>query len=96
MPIRLNRCAGYPRRTVRIAVEHLRHKPAAVAARSGHDKVIILRAGKPTWTMVSTDYHDMLVDRVRALGLDAASNGLGRRMGPKPAAKWRATRSGLN
>lgn len=96
MPSRLSRSVGYPRRTIRIAVEHLRRKPAAIVARSALDKVIVIRAGKPTWTVVRNDYYDTLVDRVRELGPDAASNGLPRRMGPKPAAKWRAARSGLN
>ncbi len=50
------RCAGYPRRTVRVDVQHVRRNASAISRRAELDKVIILRAGKARWVLVRHDY----------------------------------------
>lgn len=54
---------NYPRRTVRIAVEHLLSHPMAIADRAEHDKIIILRAGKPHRVIMKHDYYILLLKR---------------------------------
>lgn len=54
---------SYPRRTVRIAVEHLLRHPIAIAERAQHDKIIILRAGKPYRVIMNHHYFDLLLNR---------------------------------
>lgn len=53
----------YPRRTVRIAVEHLLRHPSAIADRAEHDKIIILRGGKPHRVIVKYHYYRLLLER---------------------------------
>ena len=53
----------YPRRTVRIAIEHLLRRPTAISDRAEQDKVIILRAGKPCLVILRHDHYAMLVRR---------------------------------
>lgn len=64
---------NYPRRTVRIAVEHLLRHPLAIADRAEHDKIIILRAGKPHRVIMRHDYYRLL--RERAGQFDDESSG---------------------
>jgi hypothetical protein len=52
---------NYPRRTVRIAIEHLLRHPMAIADRAEHDKIIILRAGKPHRVIMKHDYYLLLL-----------------------------------
>lgn len=54
---------NYPRRTVRIAVEHLMRHPIAIADRAEHDKIIILRGGKPHRVIMRHDYYRQLLKR---------------------------------
>jgi PHD/YefM family antitoxin component YafN of YafNO toxin-antitoxin module len=54
---------NYPRRTVRIAVEHLLRHPMAIADRAERDKVVILRAGKPHRVIMKHDYYRLLLRR---------------------------------
>ena len=56
MPKSCTRAAGYPRRTVRIDVQHLRRNASAISQRAELDKVVILRAGKACWVLVRHDY----------------------------------------
>lgn len=55
---------NYPRRTVRIAVEHLLRHPIAIANRAEHDKIIILRGGKPHRVIMRHDYYRQLLKRI--------------------------------
>ncbi|NKI99963.1 hypothetical protein [Novosphingobium sp. SG707] len=54
----------YPRRTVRIAVEHLLRHPVAIADRAERDKIIILRAGKPHRVIMRHDYYRQLIEKI--------------------------------
>lgn len=63
---------NYPRRTVRIAVEYLLNHPLAIADRAEHDKIIILRAGKPHRVIMKHDYYLLLLKRAGRIG-DAQS-----------------------
>lgn len=59
---------NYPRRTVRIAVEYLQSHPLAIANRAEHDKIIILRAGKPHRVIMKHDYYILLLKRAGRIG----------------------------
>lgn len=53
----------YPRRTVRIAIEHLFRKPIVIINRAEHDQIIILRTGKPCLVILRHDYCAMIERR---------------------------------
>lgn len=75
---------NYPRKTVRIAVEHLRRNAMAVVKMAERDEVIILRCGRPRWVIVHHDYYRMLA--IRAGTLKASR-------GTRSRVNWRSNRS---
>ncbi len=52
----------YPRKVIRVDVTLLRRKAHAITKRSSHDRIVILRCGKPQWTLIHTAYHDFLIN----------------------------------
>lgn len=64
---------NYPRRTVRIAVEHLLRHPVAIADRAEQDKIIILRAGKPHRVIMRHDYYRQLLERIGRIDEESSS-----------------------
>lgn len=84
---------SYPRRTVRIAVQHLLRHPVAIADRAEHDKIIILRAGKPHRVIMKHDYYRLLLER--AGQIDDENSGR-RRRGRLVKRKFRSRRRPLS
>lgn len=79
----------YPRRTVRIAVEHLLRHPSAIADRAEHDKIIILRGGKPHRVIMKYNYYRLLLERVEQIDDDNSGR---RRPGRFVKRKFRSRR----
>lgn len=46
----------YPRRTVRISIEHVRQRGQAAVQRAEYDRIIILRYGKPYRVLLRYEY----------------------------------------
>lgn len=61
----------YPRKTVRIAIEHLLRNATAIANRAERDKIIILRGGKPHRVIMRYDYFARLEALAGKNGLSA-------------------------